>query len=393
MPRHILADLTFAENDSGQSLLTRPLNEEDFETEEFHFEYSENIKRPRIFNDMITLLPRSDHMIKLSISHAIAQSTKLCLFEERMSETMLDAQHVPKRLALTGELNMTRTEILKILGRLFKSRVDINLSSNILDVPNFFWDSEPTLNPLYVAIREYLEIDPRIKVLNERCRVFLDLAEILSDSVADSKMSYITWIVIILIVISILVTLTEVGLRFILLSKNSDEGGKKPGETAVRMLLDVPQVDVGVGGLAGELQGKNVTIEDVRRASEVPSSLLRLVAFYTCLFLRTWMYPSDVSVVHVRKRNITFRLLTAGAQPLEQVSDPVNQAEEARGLGAAATALDEGVVHPGRTRPELEKQAAHDDTDAAARHGSTSSHGVEVEAEGQEEAHGKGEAD
>ncbi|CRK22284.1 hypothetical protein BN1723_017988, partial [Verticillium longisporum] len=91
----------------------------------------------------------------------------------------------------------------------------------------------------------YLEIDPRIKVLNERCRVFLDLAEILSDSVADSKMSYITWIVIILIVISILVTLTEVGLRFILLSKNSDEGGKKPSETAVRMLLDVPQVDVG----------------------------------------------------------------------------------------------------------------------------------------------------
>lgn len=96
-----------------------------------------------------------------------------------------------------------------------------SLASNILDVPNFFWDSEPTLHPLYVAIREYLEIDPRIKVLNERCRVFLDLAEILSDSIADSKMSYITWIVIILILASILVTLTEVILRFALLKKNS----------------------------------------------------------------------------------------------------------------------------------------------------------------------------
>jgi len=56
-------------------------------------------------------------------------------------------------------------------------------------VPNFFWDSEPTLNPLYSAVREYLEIKPRIQVLNERCRVFLDLAEILSDSIADRKMS------------------------------------------------------------------------------------------------------------------------------------------------------------------------------------------------------------
>ena len=102
-------------------------------------------------------------------------------------------------------------------------------------MPNFFWDSEPTLHPLYAAIREYLEIDPRIKVLNERCRVFLDLAEILSDSVADAKMSAITWIVIILIIVSILVTVTEVGLRFAMLersSRNNDEGPKSNGSNA-----------------------------------------------------------------------------------------------------------------------------------------------------------------
>lgn len=125
--KDILADMTFADAEDGISLLTRPLEQDDYETEEFHFEYSADVKRPRVFNDMITLMPRSDHMIKLTISHAIAQSTKLCFFEERMSETMLDAQHVPKTLALTGELNMSRTEIVKILGRLFKNRVDINL--------------------------------------------------------------------------------------------------------------------------------------------------------------------------------------------------------------------------------------------------------------------------
>jgi uncharacterized Rmd1/YagE family protein len=59
----------------------------------------------------------------------------------------------------------------------------------MLDVPNFFWESEPTLYPLYNAVREYLEIKPRIQVLNERCRVFLDLAEILSDSIADNRTS------------------------------------------------------------------------------------------------------------------------------------------------------------------------------------------------------------
>lgn len=97
----------------------------------------------------------------------------------------------------------------------------------MLDVPNFFWDSEPTLHPLYSAVREYLEIKPRIQVLNERCRVFLDLAEILSDAIADNKMSRQTWIIIILIVMSILVTCSEVFLRFGILSTHS--GKKTPG--------------------------------------------------------------------------------------------------------------------------------------------------------------------
>ncbi|KAK3672710.1 Sad1-interacting factor 3 [Recurvomyces mirabilis] len=98
-------------------------------------------------------------------------------------------------------------------------------ASNMLDTPNFFWDSEPTLHPLYQAVREYLEIKPRIQVLNERCRVFLDLAEILSDSINDVKMTRITWIIIVLIVLSILVTCTEVFLRFAILAKGKGEKG------------------------------------------------------------------------------------------------------------------------------------------------------------------------
>lgn len=241
----------------ARALMTRPLSQEDFETEEFHFEYSADVARPRVFNDMITLLPRSDHMVKLTISHAIAQSTKLCFFEERMAETMLSAHGVPKTMAMSGQLNMERKEVLKMMGRLFKNRVDINLckayplqgcpppppshspsilvrtallqltphpASNILDVPDFFWDSEPILHPLYVAIRDYLEIDPRIRVLNERCRVFLDLSEILSDSIADSKMSLITWIIIVLIVISIVIEAFEIVLRTSILKR----GGATP---------------------------------------------------------------------------------------------------------------------------------------------------------------------
>lgn len=115
----------------------------------------------------------------------------------------------------------------------------------MLDVPHFFWESEPTLHPLYFAVREYLEIKPRIQVLNERCRVFLDLAEILSDSIADNKMSRLTWIIIILIILSIFVTCFEVFLRFGILNKERARGpaagdGSNIGKAALPLCIMPP---------------------------------------------------------------------------------------------------------------------------------------------------------
>lgn len=236
--KDVLADLTFfSASTPGSSLVLAPLNEADFETEDFHFEYDTSIPRPRVFNDMITLRS-GDHMIKLTIAHAIAQSTKLSYFEQQMANQMSEAQHVPRRLALTGTLGMRRDEVVRILGAMYRSRVDVNLSSNVLDTPNFFWESEPTLHPLYTAVREYLEIGPRVKVLNERCRVFLDLAEILSDSIADIKMSTLTWIIIGLIAVSILVTCSEVFLRFGLLSARGKGPRALANGVVVRDLVD-----------------------------------------------------------------------------------------------------------------------------------------------------------
>lgn len=135
--KDILADLTFSTSSTGVNLATRPLDDADFETEEFHFEYNPEIPRPRVYNDMITL-KSGDHMIKLAMSHAIAQSTKLSLFEEGMSRTMLQAQYVPKRLALTGKLGMRRTDVVKMIGQLFTSRVDVNLCK----FPILLWHME-----------------------------------------------------------------------------------------------------------------------------------------------------------------------------------------------------------------------------------------------------------
>lgn len=208
--KNLLGDLAFADE---KNLMIRPLDEPDIETEEFHFEYDKDTERPRIFNDIITLRS-GDHFIKLTLSYAIAQSSKLSRFESRISPILSSVMKLPKRLALHGTLGLKREQLLKKSGKLFKLRVDVNLSSNVLDTPDFFWSVEPSLHPLYIAMREYLEIDKRVSVVNDRCKVFLEFFDTCVDSVAERNMARVTFWFLIMIVVGVVFSVSEVMVRY-----------------------------------------------------------------------------------------------------------------------------------------------------------------------------------
>ena len=60
---------------------------------------------PWLQNDSITIHHRfaGDYRVKLSISHALSQSTKLCVFEERVLEIVQTTKDLPEALATSGE--------------------------------------------------------------------------------------------------------------------------------------------------------------------------------------------------------------------------------------------------------------------------------------------------
>ncbi|KAJ3086696.1 hypothetical protein HK102_012695 [Quaeritorhiza haematococci] len=194
--------------------MVRPAAQDEREVEEFNFQYDLAGPDQRIFNDMITL-KTGNPLIKLTISHALSQSVKLAMFENIMEETIESTIPLPKVLARHGDLvDMPRTEVMKIVGRLFKLRLNVNLVSNVLDTPELFW-SEPDLEGLYNAIRSYMEISPRAALLNKRAEVVSDLLDMLSDLMNSNQMTYITWIVIMLICVAVVVGMLEVWVKII----------------------------------------------------------------------------------------------------------------------------------------------------------------------------------
>ncbi|PKS10340.1 hypothetical protein jhhlp_002091 [Lomentospora prolificans] len=183
------------------------------ETEEFNFYYTREYQ-PRIYNDFISLRDKHNYMTKLAISHALAQSVKTSLFEELITTTIETCKEIPNEIAVAGKLSLTRSEINMQIGELFTLRINIHLNGSVLDTPEVFW-VEPQLEPVYQAVRSYLEMDQRVGLLNDRLDVIADLLAVLKDLLSHrhgEKLEWIGWApaVIILIAAEIFVAVINI---------------------------------------------------------------------------------------------------------------------------------------------------------------------------------------
>ncbi|KAI0690241.1 hypothetical protein C8T65DRAFT_588070 [Cerioporus squamosus] len=208
-------ELSLIEDVEGAGIMARPIPHDDWEVEACHYAHDPNIAFPRIYNDFFTFKTHS-HLLQLSVAHALAQSTLLAHYETHANRILSSprTRSIPAQLASTGVLGISRKEALKLTGRLFTLRRDVNLVSNVLDVPELFWD-EASLKALYDAVREYMEIGPRVQVLNEKIAVAEDLLSAIHDHLNNNAMDRITWIIIWLIVVACLVEVGEVIARLV----------------------------------------------------------------------------------------------------------------------------------------------------------------------------------
>jgi uncharacterized Rmd1/YagE family protein len=67
-----------------------------------------------------------------------------------------------------GRVKMSRKEIAQLLGKVFIQRSAVNLLSTVLDTPEFFWSAPDSMQSLYKKVCEYMELDDRVEVLNNR---------------------------------------------------------------------------------------------------------------------------------------------------------------------------------------------------------------------------------
>ena len=76
-----------------------------------------------------------------------------------------------------------RKEVLKKSGELFALRHVLNLSSDLLDTPDFYWDRE-NLESMYLSTCAHLAIGKRIRITNEKISHCVELLDLVSHHIS-----------------------------------------------------------------------------------------------------------------------------------------------------------------------------------------------------------------
>lgn len=185
------------------SYLKSPYPADKMLTDEFEVKVGKNETGKLVFDDCFYLDVIDKYEIA-ALSHPIAQSIRLILFEDTILESINKVKHIPKNLAEFGKIKDTKKNIYKMQGHLHSLKVKMSFEHPILDKPEFFWEF-PEYDDLYGKVARYLEVEPRINILEKKIGTIDDILSLLSDELNHRHSSQLEWIIILLILIEIII--------------------------------------------------------------------------------------------------------------------------------------------------------------------------------------------
>ncbi|KAF6768265.1 hypothetical protein AHF37_07566, partial [Paragonimus kellicotti] len=179
------------------------------------------------------LIPVDDpiRLEQFAFSDALSLSVKLSLLENRFDTVAVQMEPWIAKMKTGLGINFSQSSVLKKTGELFTLRHLLNISTSMIDTPDFYWD-RPEVEALYSQLRSalsvcLLELDSvnrtytldsstpssfslsfitvalHTQVLNSKLNMCCELTEILSNHLQSRHSSRLEWMIIALILVEV----------------------------------------------------------------------------------------------------------------------------------------------------------------------------------------------
>lgn len=174
-------------------------------TEEYRIEADPVFTKTIVKNDWV-MVPKIDADILRIVMLNTGQSVALEYYEKLTDELITSSKHYILELEQRGKLSISKTELLKYIGKVLNVKNSIIDNLYILDDPNLVWDNED-LNLLNKNLKANFDINPRFKDLDYRLQIVEDNLTLFTDVLNVKESARLEWIIIILIAFEIILTL------------------------------------------------------------------------------------------------------------------------------------------------------------------------------------------
>lgn len=173
--------------------------------DEFSYQVGEKTSiEPHDFFDVdcLTIDTDSDEL-KLSLSYGFSQSAKLQYFETIIEALIEKYNPMIQSLSNKGQMPVTRNQIRQVIGEILGAKSEMNLISNFLYHPKYFWQ-HPTLEEYYTLMERYLHIQRRVNAINHRLDTLNEIFDMFHGYLETRHSHSLEIIIIVLITIEII---------------------------------------------------------------------------------------------------------------------------------------------------------------------------------------------
>ena len=124
------------------------------------------------------------------------------IWEAQLDNVVDSVDGVIDDLRSGQKLRLSRSDVLRHCGDLLMFRHKVNLASDLLQTPDFYWD-RPTLEDLFRKTRALLNVPHRTRVVNERLNHSFELVELLRSHLNDNHHTRLEKMIIALIMVEV----------------------------------------------------------------------------------------------------------------------------------------------------------------------------------------------
>ncbi|PIK51647.1 putative required for meiotic nuclear division protein 1-like [Apostichopus japonicus] len=177
-----------------------------WENEQMNYSYGEG--KTCFKEDCIVLNGNSSTEVttleKFAFSNSMILSVKLAMWEYTLDKFVSSIEHIPEILKASGKLKMSHKSTMKHMGKLYSLRHRINLSSDLLNTPDFYWDRQE-LEDLFTKMCQFFSISRRTRVMNDKLSHCNDLMDLMRNDVTEQHTLRLEAMITILIGVEIII--------------------------------------------------------------------------------------------------------------------------------------------------------------------------------------------